>query len=273
MSVRYAFAGDRDVAVWVLEYLLGRGERPLALLLSGPERASHAAELEALCSFLPPERVLRGGVFREPAGVEALRALELDLLVCIHFPYLVPAEVLEVPKVGVLNLHPAFLPYNRGWHTPSWALLEGTPVGATLHFMDAGLDTGDVVHQERLHPSPADTANTLYAKLKRLELQVFEAAWPGLAAGSFPRVAQPAEGTAHKRADLAAEQRIDPGTPVLPGELIDRLRALTTSRVDEAAYLERDGRRYRIQVAIHEEDDSPRTGPAPAARPGTPGQT
>lgn len=253
---RFAYAADRDIGVWVLDYLLERGDRPLALLVSEPGKASHADELIARCAPLGIP-VLRGREFREPEGVRALAALELELVVGIHFPYLVPEEVLRTPRVGVLNLHPAYLPFNRGWHTPSWAILEGTPVGATLHFMDVGIDSGDVVHQRELEVSPADTADSLYARLKRLELEVFREAWPEIAAGTFRRTPQdPAAGTAHKRGELLADgvRRIDLERPVPPGELLRRLRALTTSSPAEAAYFEHGGRRYRVQVHIQEED-------------------
>lgn len=254
-AFRFAFAGDRDIAVWVLEYLLAEGFRPAALLLPDEGRASHADELVRLCGHLPATHVLRGNAFREPAGVALLRALELDAVVCIHFPYLVPEPVLGIARVGVLNLHPAYLPYNRGWHTPSWALLHGSPIGATLHLMDAGIDSGDVVHQRVLPVSPGDTADTLYARLKRLELEVFREAWPALVDGTYRRTAQP-EGCSpgHRRQDLLVPevQRIDLDERVRAGDLLRRLRALSTNRPEEAAYYEVEGRRYSVQVVIRE---------------------
>jgi methionyl-tRNA formyltransferase len=255
-SLRFAFAGDRDIAVRVLDHLLACGARPLALLVSDPGRASHAEELISRCAHLDPAMVFRGREFREAGCISALRELDLDLILAIHFPYLVPEEVLEIPRIGILNLHPAYLPYNRGWHTPSWAILEETPIGATLHFMDRGVDSGDIVHQQRLAVTPGDTANTLYTRLKDLEFEVFREAWPLLASGKHSRTAQPPDaGTSHRRADLfdPAVQRIDPDETVRAEELLRRLRALTTNRTDEAAYYEMNGTRYRIQVTIHEE--------------------
>lgn len=253
---RFAFAGDRDIAVRVLDYLVETGARPAALLVPDPARASHAAALVARCPHLDGRAVFRGRAFREPEAVEALRGLELDFILSVHFPYVVPPEVLGVPRIGVLNLHPAYLPYNRGWHTPTWAILEETPVGATLHFMDEGVDSGDVVHQRRLEVSPGDTANALYPRLKDLEFEVFREAWPHLVTGTYRRSAQAHDaGTAHRRADLfhPSVQRIGLEERVRPKDLLRRLRALTTSRVDEAAYYEVDGVRYRVQVVIHEE--------------------
>lgn len=256
LPVRYAFAGDRDIAVWILDFLLAQSAAPLALLVPDAQRASHAGQLIARCDFLPPERVLRGGEFRTAQGLALLSALDVDYIISIHFPYVYPAEVLQVAREGVLNLHPAYLPYNRGWHTPSWAILEETPIGATLHFMDEGIDTGDIIHQRTLEISPGDTADTLYPRLKAIELEVFREAWPRLATRTAPRTPQlRGAGTAHRRRELYAEaiQRIDLDANMAVGELLRRLRALTTNQVDEAAFYEVDGRRYRVQLRITEE--------------------
>lgn len=253
---RIAFAGDRDISVWVLEHILKQGIRPLALLVPEEDMASHDDTLISLCSFLDPERVLKGYRFRQSESISLLKNLNLDYILCVHFPYILPIEILSIPKIGVLNLHPAYLPYNRGWHTPSWAILEETPAGATLHFMDTGVDTGDIIWQKSLEVSLGDTANTLYQRLKRLEMQVFEEAWPCLVSKQFQRETQdPNQGSQHKRKDLFQEhvQKIDLDQPIKGGDLIQRLRALTTNRIEEAAYYEVGTRRFRIQVIIHEE--------------------
>lgn len=257
---RLAFAGDRDVAVQVLDHLLAAGDRPLALLVSDADRASHAHALRARCAHLPDDLVLVGRGFREPEGIARLRALALDLVVCVHFPYVVPDEVLALPRVGVLNLHPALLPWNRGWHTPSWAILDGTPIGATLHFMDRGVDTGDVVHQRELAVREGDTAHALYARLKALEVELFAEAWPALVAGTYARRAQPAGGSSRRRAELFTPevQRLELDAPTTARAVLRRLRALTTSDPRESAYFEDgDGRRLRVRVTIEPEDPAP----------------
>jgi len=256
MPPRIAYAADRDIGVWVLDYLLERGCVPLALLLSGTERASHAGELEARLPK-PVGGIFRGAEFRAPAALQALAGLDLDYIVGVHFPYLVPPEALTLPRTGVLNLHPAFLPYNRGWHTASWAILDDSPFGATLHFMDEGVDTGDIVHQRELAVSPADTADTLYHRVKRLELQVFREAWPAVEAGTLQRRPQdPRAGSAHRKSDLARDEirRIDPEAPTRPRDLLRRLRALTTNSPAEAAYVEIDGIRYHVQVTVQRDN-------------------
>lgn len=262
--MRFAFAGDRDLAVRVLAFALAQGHRPSALLVSNPTRASHASELAALVQDLPRELVITGDALERPDVLASLRALDLDLIIGIHFPYIIRRDLLRLPRWGFVNLHPAFLPYNRGWHTPSWAILDGTPYGATLHLMSEQLDTGDIIHQARLEVHPDDTADSLYARVKDLEFQVFCDAWPLLVAGipnTIPQI--PGQGTVHRRQELltAGTARIDLHEPTTGAMLIDRLRALTTNRVDEAAWFERDGRRFRIQVKITEDrTDTTRDG-------------
>jgi methionyl-tRNA formyltransferase len=257
---RIGFAGDRDIAVNVLALLLERGERPLALVLPDEGRASDDTTLQQLCeaSGCRP-LVLRASELHTPTSIAALRALDLDFLLCVHFAELLRRPLLETARRGVLNLHPAFLPYNRGWHTPTWAILDGTPAGASLHFVTEGLDDGDIVYRQQIDIDPADTAHTLYAKLKALELHVFATGWALVRAGRAtgePQVAQHA--TFHRRRELfqPAVQRIDLDQVLRASDLLRRLRALTTSRVDEAAYFETNGRRYRVQVTITPEGDA-----------------
>ncbi len=254
--LRIGYAGDRDIAVWCLRFLLDQNVRPEVLLVTEPGKASHADELRRMCDYLPDDRVLVGAEFRSPSGVELLRSLNLDYIVGIHFPYIVPAEVLGLTK-GFMNLHPAYLPYNRGWHTPSWAILEDSPIGATFHFMDTGIDSGDILHQRRLTVAPSDTANSLYARVKRLEFEVLTEAWPLLASGAFRRRAQvDGEGTTHTRKELFTEpvQRIELDAPTTGRAFLRKLRALTTNRLEEAAYFVENGKVYRVQVAISEEE-------------------
>lgn len=249
-----ALAGDRRVAVEVLRFLLDREVRPRMLLVSDPGRATHAEELRRLAG-LPDDRILVGTEFRTPAGLAALAAAELDYIIGVHFPYLVPPEALAIPAVGFLNLHPAHLPHNRGWHTPSWAMLDGTPAGATLHFMDEGIDTGDIIARVRVDPAPHDTAHTFYQRILDAEVALFAETWPQLASLEPPRLPQrPDDGTTHRRTDLAAVRQLDADAPTTARRVVDHLRALTTSDPDEAAWIEIDGRRVRVRVELEDLD-------------------
>lgn len=257
--LKLAFAGDRDVAVEILTMLLRLGDVPSAVLLSDEDRASHDRALLDLCggAGISP-LVLRGSQLGDAAALESLRRLDLDYLVCVHFPYMLRRPILDTARLGVLNLHPSYLPYNRGWHTPTWAILEGTPAGASLHYVIESLDSGDVVYQEQIGIDPGDTAHTLYSRLKALEVKVFAEGWRRIRSGCRSGAHQAAErATSHRRQELfdPAVQRIDLDASTTASDLLRRLRGLTTSRLDEAAYFESGDRKYRVQVTITPDDN------------------
>src|SRR5262245_25863019 len=249
-----AFAGDRDVAVDALAALLELGDHPAALLLPDSGRASHDADLIALCErrgFSPT--VVRASQLKDQSTIDVLRGLRLDYIVSVHFPCMLRRPVLDLAGSGVLNLHPSYLPYNRGWHTPTWAILDGTPAGASLHFVDESLDTGDVVCRRQIDIHPADTAHTLYLKLKVLEVEVFRQGWRQIRSGCRTATPQCREqATVHRRQSLfdPAVQRIDLDAVMATSDLLRRLRALTTNRLEEAAYFVNGDQKYRVQVTI-----------------------
>lgn len=250
----YLFAGDRAIAVQALRRLVeDHGHVPRILCVSDRATASHADELVATYQELGGRHVLIGSELRTERGLARLRAAELDFALSVHFPDLVRTPALEAPRMGWLNLHPAYLPFNRGWHTPTWAILDGTPAGATLHVMVEEVDAGPIVARRLVPVMPSDTADSLYQRLLAVEVELLCDVWPRVAAGDWelqPNVK--GEGSAHRAADLFHDdvQRIDRDELATAGRLIDRLRALTTNDVSEAAWFEQDGVRYRMRLEI-----------------------
>lgn len=251
---KIVFAGDRDIAVQVLKFILETGNKPLALLAAKSKNASHDKQLVKMCPFLHKSLILRGDEFRTERGIKLLNELKPDYIINVHFPYIYPGRVLKTAKRGVLNLHPAFLPFNRGWHTPTWAIWDKTPYGATLHFMDERLDTGDIVSQEKLEIRPDETAHELYQRVKKLELAMFKKAWPSLLSYNYKQQKQKVNaGTMHSRKDIKTIQSIVLKRHIKAEEIIRQLRALSTNNIKEAACFEANNKIYRIQVKIQED--------------------
>lgn len=72
---------------------------------------------------------------------------KVDLGILAWWPKLVSTRVLSTASVGFINTHPSLLPHNRGKHYNFWALVEQAPFGVSLHFVDEGIDSGDVIAQ------------------------------------------------------------------------------------------------------------------------------
>lgn len=254
--MKIIYAGDRQISVDILDFLHKNGVQVSALFVSKGKTATHDEELIRRCRYLSPNFVVKGKKFREAEGLNLISEINPDYIICVHFPYIVSREVLSLPKIGVINLHPALLPFNKGWHTPSWAILDNTPYGATLHFMDEGVDTGDILHQKEVKISVDDTAHTLYQKVLKVEYDVFTEYWPKIITNKINRQKQnKTAGTAHKPADLLTKeiQQISLNSTILAKDLLNKLRALTTNNTNEAAYFIHDGKKYSVQVRIREE--------------------
>lgn len=255
-SPRIVYAGDRDIGVWVLKFILENGVNPLALLISDDKRATHSNELLGLCGHLDSSQILKGDEFRTENGVALLKKLKPDYIICVHFPYIFPGNILKIPKYGVMNLHPAFLPYNRGWNTPTWAIYDDTPYGATLHFMNEQVDAGDIIHQKQIEISPKDTADSLYHRVKLLEFEVFKECWEDLIKYNYKTKKQEIEaGSIYKKGDIESIRLINLNEEIKAENLIKKLKALTTNNIKESAYFKTKDKVYRIQVHIEEDNN------------------
>jgi methionyl-tRNA formyltransferase len=113
-----------------------------------------------------------------------LRGYEPDLAICTGFPWLIPAEAIEVPKHGIVNGHPSLLPRYRGPFPVAWAVRNGeTEIGMSYHVMDAHFDTGNVLAQARLPLSDDATWETLQAQLAQVTPALFAEVFDRLGRG------------------------------------------------------------------------------------------
>jgi methionyl-tRNA formyltransferase len=121
------------------------GHEPVALLCTG-DRAS----LGEVVAGAPPELDVVIPASRERVA-PLLRAFDPDVAFCTGFPWKIPAEAIAVPRHGIVNGHPSLLPRYRGPSPVAWAIRNGeTEIGFTFHYMDAELDTGNVLGQVRI---------------------------------------------------------------------------------------------------------------------------
>jgi methionyl-tRNA formyltransferase len=237
----------------LLSWLVTAGEEVVGLAVHPPARARLREEIVAAAG-LPPQRVFDGARLGEPEVLESIRSLGPALGISIMFGYILRPPFLGLFPRGVVNLHPAYLPWNRGAYPNVWSLVEGTPAGATLHYIDPGVDTGDLIAQVKLAPSPADTGATLYRRQEEAAATLFRQTWPGLRAGTAPRTPQDSGGSSHRMADVARIDEVDLDRRYTGRELIDLLRARTFPP-HKGAYFRVDGRRYYLRLQIEEDDE------------------
>jgi methionyl-tRNA formyltransferase len=89
--------------------------------------------------------------FKDNKLQETLSNFDLDLIIVCHFQKILAKELFQIPKKGSINLHPSLLPFYRGMSPQHWPIINGDlETGVTVHFIDEGVDTGDIIIQKKL---------------------------------------------------------------------------------------------------------------------------
>jgi len=194
--MKIVFLGSGDIGVPTLTWLFAAPEVEVAGVVTQPDKpAGRGLQLTpcaikelALQHGRPP---LQPGRVRAPEAVAEIAALEPDLLVVMAYGQILPQALLEVPRLGALNLHASLLPRHRGAAPVHAAVLAGDDAsGVTVMWMDAGLDTGDILLAEKCAIGPEDTAGSLHDRLAVLAPRALAAALDLLRAGRAPRIKQ-----------------------------------------------------------------------------------
>ena len=245
------FLGNNWLGWRALAWLRERGTDVVGLALHPAARRRYGDEIRTAAA-LPDERVFDAARLREPDVQRAIASLGPNIGLSVLLGYiLTPAFLSSFPQ-GVVNLHPALLPYNRGAHPNVWSIVERTPAGATLHWMDSGVDTGDIIAQTRTGVVVEDTGETLYRKLERDALALLQETWPAIEAGRAPRRRQAGEGTSHRARDLEQIDEIDLDARYRARDLLDVLRARTFPP-HKGAFFRADGKRVYVRVSLEAE--------------------
>lgn len=126
----------------------------------------------------------------------------IQFAVSYRYRHIIKPDVLSILPERVINLHISYLPWNRGADPNLWSFLEETPKGVTIHYVDQGIDTGDIIVQKRIcFPSPSETLASTYEKLNEEIVELFRRHWPDIATGKCPRKKQPPGGSCHRSED------------------------------------------------------------------------
>lgn len=235
----------------VAQWLRYRDEDIVGLVLHAEADRRFADEI-LLALKLPPERIFLGDQLCDPDTFSRIRDLRPDIGVCAFFAFILKPRLIEIFPQGCINLHPSHLPQNCGWHTNVWPIIEGSPAGATIHYIDAGIATGDIIAQRRYPIDPTDTGGILHEKITRGLVELFKETWPHLKAGTNFRTPQDhSQATYHHKSDLDQIDQIHLDRHYRAVDLLNLLRARTYPPYP-CAYTLEDGQRcyYRINFAV-----------------------
>jgi methionyl-tRNA formyltransferase len=245
------FAADRFGLQIVRRVLPDLHVAGVVIAPSDPGRCN--AALIAACALASKPCITFESGFLSPC-MEALIALQPDLVLMAWWPSRLGEEMLKLPRLGVLNMHPSLLPYCRGKHTTFWSILDAQPFGVTIHWAIERMDSGDIAWQRPIPIQIDDTSETLYRRAQAEMLSLFDQVWPRIRFGEIPRQTNPiARGSYHNSMEIEDASRIDLDSVYSARRLLALLRARTFEG-HPAAWFEENGQRYEIRVHISSRD-------------------
>jgi len=252
--MKILFMGNNRIGFEILRWLKDQGEDLVGLVLHPIEERKFGKEMLQVIDA-GEQDVILGSRLKEKAVIDHIKALAPDVILSILFNYILKPDIIQIPRNGCVNLHPALLPYNRGQYPNVWSIIEKTPSGVTLHYIDEHIDTGDIIAQLEVPVTPIDTGATLYRKLEDASLELFKNNWHLIKSGCAPRVPQDmTRGTYHRTKDVEKIDFIDLDATYTGRQVIDLLRARTYAPY-KGAYVEENGRRIYLRLELIDEKD------------------
>jgi len=172
---KVVFIGGKQIGVNCLRVILNNGIRP-DLLIPNMDDESVSESWHESINFVAKEAGLNiyKNKLKDSETVTMIRNIRPEIIFCIGSNQIVPEEIINIPKEGVINIHPALLPKYRGRFSTAHVLFNGEKkTGVTLHYIDKGMDTGPILFQKEYQISDTDTAKDVYDNFTKVGTNLF----------------------------------------------------------------------------------------------------
>lgn len=128
--------------------------------------------------------------YEEPIGLNSPKIRNIDFIISYGYRHLIKKDILSKFYKKVINLHISYLPWNRGADPNFWSIVEDTPKGVTIHYIDEGLDTGDILVQKLVKLNKEDTLRTSYERLSKEIEDLFILNWLDIKSNRVQEISQ-----------------------------------------------------------------------------------
>lgn len=193
--LRIVFMGTPDFAVPCLDAIVNDGHEVLAVVTQpdrpkgrGKKLAPSPVKQAALNYNVD---VLQPGKVKDPAFLQQLQELLPDVIVVVAFGQLLPKTILDLPRLGCINVHASLLPHYRGAAPIHWSVINGEKLtGVTTMYMDVGMDTGDMIIKAEVPIGPDETTGQLHDRLMQEGAKLLSQTLQLIEQGQAPRTPQ-----------------------------------------------------------------------------------
>ena len=247
--MRIALLADSQVGLEIAKYLFREFSKDIAVVFCTKEDEIYNLALN---------RNLNCKIFaNEQAAAAEIKELHVEIGILAWWPYIIPKSVIASAKQGFINTHNSYLPNNRGKHPYYWAVVEECEYGVTLHWVEEGIDTGDIIAQRKIPITWTDNAESIYSNSLSEMVRLFIDTYPVLRTGNISSEPQASGGSFHYGSELDRHSEIKLDNQYRARDILNILRARSTSsKLFHSSYFIENGKKYRVRIAIEEDTDN-----------------
>lgn len=188
--MKVIYMGTPDFSVAALEAIIQAGHEVTLVVTQPDKQKGRGKEIQMTpvkeCAVKHGIPVFQPVKIKEPKAVEELRKYPADIYVVAAFGQILTEEILNIPRLGCINIHASLLPAYRGAAPIQWVILNGEEkTGVTIMQMAKGLDTGDMLLKGELYIAAKETGESLHDKLMALGAELIVEALPKIEKGEL----------------------------------------------------------------------------------------
>lgn len=156
------------------------------------------------------------------------KELEFELGICAWWPKILPKEMIVLPRMGILNIHPGLLPHLKGKHTSFWAIVEERAFGVSMHRLDETIDGGPIFAQKLIPTDWESTGGSLALEAQIQGFELFCEYYSRIRLGNIQSMDQPqGEGSYHHSSEMHERSKLNLNEEIRVKDLLNLLRAKT----------------------------------------------
>ena len=189
--------GCQQIAVDIIDFLSNRKDTKISLVITYELPLDKTYSYESVLEHCNNKKipVINPKTVTQDV-IEKIVELNPDIIFSLYYRRILPKEIINLPRMGCINIHPSALPNYRGPVPTAWAIENGEKdFGITLHYMDEGIDTGDILYQEIFEIGEYETGYELYTRAMVLGFDIFKRKYESILNGSLLAIPQSGKGS------------------------------------------------------------------------------
>jgi methionyl-tRNA formyltransferase len=174
-----------------------------------------------------------------------------NLIISLHCKQIFPKNI--VKNIRCVNIHPGYNPYNRGWYPQVFSIINKFPVGVTIHEMDEEIDHGAIIVQEEIPIFSDDDSLSVYQRILHKEIDMLDKHIIEILNHTYTTTSPLSEGNYNGIRDFNKICHLNLNETLTMKQAIDKLRALTHGDFKNAFFLNENGEKVYVKLALQKE--------------------